>query len=307
MVVNNFSRSEEVFRQTQAFLSATPDLNTSIMDLIFAYKEAGELVPHTLDSFMSGHFFPFAQSEYEIESSLNLAMQGFYGYALGALRSTLELGLLGVYFAVEGREDVDVRPWLESRERTPSRTTILAKLASLQGFQEAHSQFDLSGRILHTFEELDRFVPTRGYKYSSRRLTRTNYNFFSHDALLLYSRQLRNVVGDVVFVMLLKYSIGMQALPLTEKFGLRPPLGGFLEEYQVKRLTKGLQPPEITFLQALSDADPGTQSIVAEIASMPDLTDEEWQAQRDEGIEGFSFPDGQGGWTIGLTRPREAG
>ena len=291
MVINNFSQSERAFSQTNAYFEAFPDDQQTIIDHIFAYKEVGSAIPHTTANFMSGHYFPFSESEYELESSFNLVMQGFYGYALVALRSVLELGLLGVYFAAEGRPEADIRPWIESKERTPQRSLLLKKISKLNGWKEFDERFKLRERITQAFNVLDKYVHTRGYEFSSRKLTVANYNNFSLESLKLYSAHLASVTSCVIIVTILLYPLAILPLPVSEKFGHHVPLGGFLEEYQVNKICDVLDPNEVKMLKGISNSHPGVSAISHMIQSMPDLTDEDLELQLTEGFEKFYFPD----------------
>lgn len=82
--------------------------------------------------------------------------------------------------------------------------------------------------------------------------------------------------------MLLKYPIGLQGLPLTEKFGLNPPAGGFLEPHQVDLIGSMIEQEEMEFLKELSDSDPDVRKIVEHITSLPDLSEEDWRRQSEE-------------------------
>jgi hypothetical protein len=145
MIINDHAKCEATYLESIEFLEANPELRKRLATYLWAYHEIGNLIPQTLDNLFSGHYFPCSESYYELESSYELTLQGFYTYALVALRSVLELGLLGVYFAVDDREHVDVRPWITSQERTPRRKEIFDQLRRLPAFQTFDDQF---GRIV---------------------------------------------------------------------------------------------------------------------------------------------------------------
>jgi len=276
---NNHSKIEETYSASLAYLESHPDLYRAIATHIMAYREIGDLIPQTPENFWSGHFFPYSEALYELENSYELALQGFYNYAFIALRSVLELGLLGVYFAVHDTEYIDVRPWIISKKRTPRRQDIFTRLRKMETFRAFDSRFGLEKRILKIFDVLDGFVHTRGYRYSSSALTLANFNQFSEKSLRLYCNTMFGVVANLMIIILLKYPVGMQGLPLDEKFGLNGPIGGFLREGQVRLITSLIDPEEREFLQKLSDEDPTVQSIVEYFTNLPDITDEELQRQ----------------------------
>jgi hypothetical protein len=254
---------------------------------MWAYHEIGDLVPQTLDNFMSGHYFPYSESYYELENSYQLVAEGFYTYAFTALRSVLELGTLGVYFAIENKEYEKVAPWIRSHYPTPRFRDVLKKLFMLDYFKRFDDRFNFTTRVSLTHSHLSDFVHTRGYRFSSSGQTLSNFNRFSEKTLKEYSDVLISVVSHVMTTMLLKYPIGLQGLPLTEKFGLNPPSGGFLRPDQVHLIGSVIQREEMEFLKGLSDSDPHVGKIVEHITSLPDLSEEEWRCQSEEFDERF--------------------
>jgi hypothetical protein len=261
------------------YLENQRDLHNRIETFIRAYYEIGDLIPQTDENLMSGHFFPYSQSYYELENSYQLCLEGFYRYSFIALRSVLELGTLGIHVTLRDREHLDVKPWLKSIERTPNLRHMLSKLEGIPNYREFDKRFGLRKRILEIYGELCAFVHVQGYPFSSSALTRSNVNNFNSIALAKYGDTASKVISNLVVIYLLKYPVGMQPLPLDEKFGLNGPVGGFLQEYQVKLITSLLPSEETEFLQKQSDEDPNTQSIVEQIGSLPDLTPEQMQRQ----------------------------
>lgn len=109
-VINDHSKISETRSGTVKYLEDHAEPYSSLANTMWAYNEIGDLVPQTLDNIMSGHYFPYTESYYELENSYQLALEGFYTYAFTALRSVLELGILGVYFAIEDEEYEKVQP-----------------------------------------------------------------------------------------------------------------------------------------------------------------------------------------------------
>ena len=282
LIINDHSKCEASYTASQAYLDANSSVQEKLSTHLRTYHEIGDLIPQTLNNLFSGHYFPYAESYYELENSYELALQGFYHYAVIGLRSVLELGLLGIYFAVHDTEHIDVRPWIISQEKTPRRKELFERLQELAAFSAFDGRFQFRKRISDTFDNLDAFVHTRGYRYSSSALTLSNFNQFSEKSLRLYCDLMASVIADVIIAILLKYPIGMQRLFITDKFGLNGPAGGFLEAHQVTLVTSLLLPEERAFLQQLSDQNPDVQKTVRYFESLPDLTAEEWQQQADE-------------------------
>lgn len=282
LIINDHTKIETAYATSLRYLNEHETLQEKLTIYLKAYHEIGDLVPQTFDNMMSGHYFPYSESYYELENSYELCLQAFYSYAFTALRSVLELGILGVYFAVEDKEHKEVRPWIKSEKYTPKLSIMLNKIDNLEKFRLFDKRFELVKRIKETKDNLDAFIHTRGYRYSTTALTHANYNRFSDSSLTQYCDAMFSVISQIVIIMLLKYPIGMQPLPLSEKFGLNPPAGGYLEGYQIQVITSILKPEERDYLQRLSDKDPYVRKTVKHFESLPNLSDEEKQQQAEE-------------------------
>jgi hypothetical protein len=90
---------------------------------------------------------------------------------------------------------------------------------------------------------------------------------------------MKRVVKALVTMILLKYPIGMQKLPLWEKFGLNPPMGGFLEDSSREVVLFMLSETEKNFLNEISNNDPLVKEISKDLLSRPDLTEEQIEEQ----------------------------
>ena len=146
-LINHHSKIEAAYTESLKYLSDEPEVLKQIADHFNAYRQVGNVIPQTVENFGSGHFFPHAEFYYEFEASYEFALPGFYRYSFIALRLVLELGLLGVYFSVNGKEHLEVRPWITSKERTPQRKDIFKRLSKLTNFQVFDQKFQLQERI----------------------------------------------------------------------------------------------------------------------------------------------------------------
>jgi len=93
---------------------------------------------------------------------------------------------------------------------------------------------------------------------------------------------MKKIVTAIVTMMLLKYPIGMQNLPLWDKFGLNPPAGGFLDESSRPAILAILDEGTKGVLQDICDNDSTVNEIVKNILAMPDLTEEQLKKQSAE-------------------------
>jgi hypothetical protein len=277
--LNNHEKMLITFNDSLKYLKNNGDLYKDIAVYFRAYYEIGDLIPQTSDNFASGHYFPYSESYFELENSYQLCLEGFYSYAFAALRSVLELGILQIFFSVEDNEHNEVRPWITSKERTPNFKHALKRLKEIPYFKEFDNQFNYIKNVLELYDHLSGFIHTRGFQYSSSSKNRSNFNRFNENALNEYFNHVFLVISSLITIILIKYPIGMKALPLSEKFGLNPPAGGFLEYYQIRNTKAILNEEELKFLEYISDNTPEVKEIVEEIESLPDLSEEELQKQ----------------------------
>jgi hypothetical protein len=281
-LLNNHQRIQEVYSKTEEYLEGHPEIKGEIANYWWAYYEALDIVPQTLDNFMSGHFFPFAESHYELENSLQLCMEGFYRHSLFALRCVLELGVIGLYFDKDDKAHIEVQEWFYSNDPTPYFKKSLDQLFTLEYYQRFDKEFGIHKEINELYDQLSDFVHVRGVFYSSTGQSQSNINQFNEKSFLRNIDLFKKVVKNIIEMMLLKYPLGMQGLPLWKKFGLNPPAGGLIEEHMRLKILAVLEEDVKKLLQDISDNDPHVQQVIKHINSLPDMTEEDCKKQSEE-------------------------
>ena len=279
---NDHEKIEEVYNRSEEYLKNHDDLRDEIATYLWAYNEVSDLVPQTVKNLFSGHFFPFVESHYELENSFELCKQGFYRHSLFALRCVLELGVIGLYFDKDDQAHIDVQKWIRSEDPTPHFRKSLGHLFELEYFRQFDEKFYLQQEIKDIYSSLSNYVHTRGYSYSATGQSLSNFNRFNESSLLRYVEFMKKVIKSVVTMMLLKYPIGMQNLPLWDKFGINSPAGGFLDESSRPAVSVILDEDAKEVLQNISNNDPTVNEIVGYILAMPDLTEEQLRKQSAE-------------------------
>ena len=269
----------EVLDVTKQYLASHQDIFNEIEEQIWAYRSLLDLVPETTENFISGHIFPLLEGGYELDSSIAFCRLGFYKHAIGALRNVLELGWLSVYWDLGNRSHVDIQGWFRSVETTPFRNSVFKKLKANDNFKTFDDKHALLNGTEKTYETLCNFAHTRGARFSSRQLTRSNLNNFNERSFKKWLSLMKQVVADVAVFHILKYPIGFQEIPIDEKFGLNSPMGGFLAPWQVERFKRLLPANVVATLQEISDNDPDVRKVAESINAMPDITEEEWRRQ----------------------------
>jgi hypothetical protein len=279
LLLNSEENILSVLEQSNEYLTNNKQLSEKISEFIWIYRSLTDLVPETVEKFGSGHIFPLSEAEYELESSVAFCKLGFYKHAMIALRNVLELGLLSVYWDVGGQSHLEIQNWLKSGERTPFKKNVFKKLRThpnIHKFDDKHKLLDKTGFL---YERLSNFAHTKGMKYSSRGLGKSNINTFDQSSLHGWQKLLGDVIEVVVIFHLLIYPIGFQNTPMHEKFGLNGPAGGFLEPFEVERIKRILDIGMAKTLQEISDNDEKTKRIVQEIDKIPDITTEQFYEQ----------------------------
>jgi hypothetical protein len=282
LIANNHKRFEEVYSRSEEYIALHEDINNKIARHLNAYNWVFELIPETIEKFQSGHVFPYSESYYELQSSFELCKQGFYKHSLFALRCVLELGVIGVYFDKDDKAQVEIQRWLRSEDPTPKFRRILSKLFKYKNFVEFDNTFNIKEQIESTYSLISNYIHTRGYHFSSRKQCGSNVNGFNEYSFIKYTELMETITKYVIILMLLKYPIGMQNLPLFDKFGGNPPAGGFLGGVSYYSVMSILDKETKEKLLDISNKDPDAIGLMEAILSMPDLTDEQIKQTMDE-------------------------
>jgi hypothetical protein len=282
ILLNNHEKIEDVYKKSEEYLKKNNDLQEEFATYLWAYYEVSDLVPQTVENLWSGHIFPFSESYYELENSFELCKQGFYRHSLFALRSVLELAVLGLCFDKNNQAQIDIQKWLRSEEQTPWFGKSLKRIFKIDSFCQFYNESPLQNEIKDIYSLLSDYVHSRGYRYSTTGQSRSNFNQFNDSSLLRYADLMKKIVRGIITMMLLKYPIGMQNLPIRDKFGLDPPVGGFLDEHSRRAVLDILDDKTIKVLLRISNNDSRVKEIVKEILAMPDLNEEQLKKQIEE-------------------------
>jgi hypothetical protein len=271
----------QILNETNEYLQQHPETGERIEEDNWIFRSLFQLLPETLETFWSGHIFPIAEAEYELECSIVLCKLGFYKHAISSLRNVLELGLLSVYWDIDDQSHIDIQNWLRSMESTPFRKRVFTKLkrnSNIRTFDDKQNLFEKTSAL---YGELSDFSHTKGFGYSSRQLNKhqSNVNSFNEMSLTKWLELTQRVVEIISIFHVLKYPVGLQYTPIEEKFGLNGPMGGFIEPHQVERIKEIISKEMLADLQEISDNDPDVIEVIKWINDQPDITETEFRAQ----------------------------
>ncbi|MBD3359357.1 MAG: hypothetical protein GF365_01450 [Candidatus Buchananbacteria bacterium] len=269
----------KVLDDTNKFLNKNQVIAKEIHDYLWGFRILLDLVPETIENFWSGHIFPLIEAEYEIESSIQLCKLGFYKQAVVSLRNILELGLLSVYWDIDGKSHIKIQNWLKSNENTPFKKRVLKVLEQDDHINYFNLRTNFFNTTEHLYRELCNFSHTKGIKYSSKGFGISNVNTFKKESLQKWVELYKETIRIIIIYHILKYPIALQYTPIDDKYGLNGPIGGFLRPSQVERIKKIIPKYLIDILQEISNSDEFATNAAKEINKLPDITEQEIKRQ----------------------------
>ncbi len=271
-------RSIEVYEQSKKFVEQSGHAE-KIGLLAWVYHSVGDLVPHTLESFGSGHFFPWAESWNEVQISLNLCLFGLYKQAMMSLRSGLELGLLSVYWNLHDDGHIVIREWLRSKEDTPRLDKIWKRLEKHKNFQLFQQKHDIKTRLLG-LGYLHYYVHSKGHKYSnSIGLLKSNFQTFEFQGFKIWFDAFSEVIRVLTILHLVKYPLGVIKYDYERKFGIDKPMLGGLEPFEIDQVEEVIGKEEFEAIEAIAQDDETVQGLLGWISNLPDMTEDDLRNQ----------------------------
>lgn len=275
-------KSIEVLKATEAFFVDYPEKKARIIDLGWAYHSIGRIVPQTLENFWSGHFFPYMESWDELQVSFNLMTFGLYKQAFMSLRSSLEIGMLSVYYNINDDGHNTVKAWYRSKDSREANTPRAEKIWKILRSNDNISSFDREFDLKRQFDDLGflhNYVHTKGYKYSNYiGLLSSNCQTFEEKGLIRWMEVYEQVVLLLLTLHLLKYPMGIIEFDWFKKVGIDNPFP-VLDAGQVKRIKKILPEAHIAAIEKIAENDYETQLLLSHICSAPDMTDDDLENQ----------------------------
>lgn len=272
-------RIKNVLQESNQYLDAHDETVLKIFAALHVFYDVTDLIPVTSERLLTGYRFPITEAATSLENSIQFCKMGFYKQAHTELRSVLELGLFSVYLELDGGGHINIQDWLHSRERTPVIRKIISELTTNKNIMAFDDKHAFCNKITALYDDLSRFVHTRGQEYSHRRLSRSNINRFNEESLSVCLDLFFKVVDVVVTAYVLKYPVALQSTPLYQKFGQDYPLGLCLDVDQSTALKKFLDKDVLKTLQVISDSDVGAVELAQLINDQPDLSPEKLQQQ----------------------------
>jgi len=271
-------KSIEVYNLSKKYI-ADGEFKDKLYDLFWMYYSIGDLIPETIESFWSGHIFPWNESWEELQISYNLCLFGFYKQAMVALRGALELGLLSIYWNLNDDGHKIIREWLKSEKNTPHNEEIWKKLEKHKNFKLFQQKIDIKNRILK-LGILHNYVHSKGHKYSnSIGLLKSNSQTFEIKGITDWFGAFDEVVKMLSILHLIKYPLGIINFNYYDKFGIDTPMFGGLQEFEIELIKRLITKEEFEQIEFIAQNDETVKKIIEHISQLPDMTEDEREQQ----------------------------
>jgi hypothetical protein len=303
-------KCRQVYEATCAHMERT-GAAAEIRRLASAYSLTHRVLPEKTDEILSGHQFPWFESEDDLQVSFNLAAFGCYKQAHGALRSALDLGLLLVYWSMNEDGHSAFKRWLRSRDCTPFASKVWRRVAGHPNFRAFQNSFDIAGQF-KAVSELGDFVHTKGAKFSNvlpfpGTSVRIPGQRFSEEAFESWQRRFAATVRFLVTCYLVRYPIGTVRYNWGRKFGIDIPAFGGLPDNWIDILEDLLTPCVFQKISDLAKTDSQVAEIMKWVESLRDLSDDEINDQVFEQQKSLVQDMGLNRWLEMVDRWRDAG
>jgi hypothetical protein len=273
--IRRFTDLRRVYVESQHYLREEPTRTTRLLHSIRAVGRLPSLVPTRDGGPIPWSTVPILEAHRELEDSYWLSQLGFYRNAFVALRGTLELAVLGMHFDTDDEARTKYMAWLKSEALTPRFVSeCLRPLFETKRFRLFERRMPYRSRVERILHRLDNFVHSRGGFYGNVGLGRWNIEserqVLNERALERYIALAVPVAQAAATLMLVRYPLGMQVLPLLDKFPVEHIPRGFLDEDERLAVVGILDRRVVAVLQELSDNDKGVMWMVGQISNLPD-------------------------------------
>jgi hypothetical protein len=309
-------KSRQVYEATCAHIAKTGAAE-EIRRLASGYSLTHRVLPERTDEILSGHQFPWFESEEDLQISFNLASFGYYKQAHGALRSALDLGLLLVYWSMNEDGHSAFKQWLRSHACTPFASQVWKRVSSHPNFQAFQDAF-LTSHSYHLAEqfksvsELGNFVHTKGAKFSNvlpfpGTSVRIRGQQFSEDGFDAWQRRFGATVRFLVVCYLVRYPIGTVRYNWGRKFGIDIPAFGGLPDNWISMLEELVTPDVFRTISDLAKTDQQVAEIMEWVESLPELSEDAINDQVFQQQKSLVQDMGLNRWLEMIEKWREAG
>ncbi len=277
LIAKSFNNLKRIHVESTHFVRENPSLHSRIWRSLDAFHTWYMLKPWNLLSELHD-LFPYMMARKEVDASYWLADIGFYRHAIAALRTTLELAVLAANFARDERASRGFSSWVNGLNHPGAfKRDMLRPLFANPRFRRVGRELPLQQDIEELYGVLCKYAHSQGAPHSipglahASRVSTARYAL-SASALKEYSKYLQQVTRAAVMLAFIRNPLGMQELPVYEKFPWDRVPPGMLPPNVRDAARSVLVPREVRVLQTLSDNDLGVQWMVQQVRALPDLS-----------------------------------
>lgn len=249
---------DEVLRESKIYLQQNPRVLSQIGNLFYSLYTMSDI-------YESGCSIPLNEAYHDLESSYHFALRGFYTHAFRILRSTLELSIASIYFEDKHEEFCQ---WLSSSAKTPRFSVMIESIFDHITFRALDSSFGVKEELLNLYEELNKYIHSRGISYFTRSLNKSNVNRFIEESLKKYLELTERLVLNILLVLLTYFPHAFVEIPwnFEEEF-----VGGFLMGDAKLAIDSILNEEHRNFFQNLVRNDSNAQSFSEFVSRYSDV------------------------------------
>jgi hypothetical protein len=281
MQIANFpTQQSRAYKETIEFVESNSEIAKRLSNsMLVGYQILFETPPSDLESVLKVGFHPFSEATTDICYAVFHAVSGSYKSAYHHLRSFFELYLIGNFFLSPNSPRGEALEWLVGEKDTPFMSRLLDRLFKEPNFAAADRLFGFKKEISKVYGRLSSIVHNKGIPVAHQALNLSNYPRFNINAFKGFLDELHDAIGIEAAAMALRSPIILYGLPMMQKFGLNPPLCGFLEEWESTLLREFIRPDWLPFLDEIAVNDVRAQAEREFVLSRDDISSEEYEQQ----------------------------
>ena len=234
----------------------------------------------SVSDFFSGENFSMTECFEELEASYHLIKYGFYKQSMISLRTSLEIGLLSIYWSILGKESVEFKQWLSSRFDTPYKNEkFWEKIKSNKNIKLFNEEFSLIDEIKKF--GLSDFVHTKGIWYSNfgevQRKLKGQDKFENYQEWLTNFKDIVRILEVLHLLRFPTLNIRFSTDYLLSKFGTYDSIPQFGSGFgnEMDDLFSFIPKNQLSFIHDMANSNEEVIKIKKWINELPELTKEE--------------------------------
>lgn len=234
----------------------------------------------SVSDFFSGENFSMVECFEELEASYHLIKYGFYKQSMISLRTSLEIGLLSIYWSILGKESVEFKQWLSSKFDTPYKSEkFWKKIKSNENIKLFDEEFSLIEEIRNF--GLSDFVHTKGIWYSNfgefQRKLKGQDKFENYQEWLTNFKDIIRILEVLHLLRFPTLNIRFSTDHLLSKFGTFDSIPQFGSGFgnEMENLSSFIPKNQLIFINDLANSNEEVIEIKKWINELPELTKEE--------------------------------